>query len=373
MTGAASLQRPPIRVLDLAGSREAMGAAHGSAYADEIRHYTEERIALVCGGSWSGGPIDRGDVLDLAASCLPAHEAHSPALYAELLGMADGAGISPAEAIVVGGFTDFVDTVRALRGGAHPPEVMEDDCTSVIVPDHRAKGAGFFAQTWDMHDTATEHVLLLRVVPDDSPAALVFTTTGCLGQLGMNELGVCVGINNLTAIDGKVGVTWPSVVRLALEQETAKDALAAIQEADLAGGHNFLVFDADGTGFNVEAMPTARPVDVLADEAIVHTNHTIHPNTSAVQGERAEALNDSSRRRLETARQLLDRDDVDEAVLMELTRDPGAICQVPVDPYRIESSGAAVMRPKTREFWACWGQPRHNEFEPISFPGGVRS
>ena len=58
-----------------------------------------------------------------------------------------------------------------------------------------------------MHDSATEHVVLLRTDPTDAPAALVFTTTGALGQIGMNELGVCVGINNLTATDGTPGVT----------------------------------------------------------------------------------------------------------------------------------------------------------------------
>ncbi len=369
MTSLESPKRPPIRVLDLSGSPNQMGLAHGRAFADEIRFYTKERVGLVCGGAWSGGPIDRADVLELAAACLPAHESHSPDLYAELLGIAEGAGITPAEAVIVGGFTDFVDAVRAANGGAHPPSVIEDDCTAMIVPDHRADGAGFYAQTWDMHDTATDHVLLLRIQPDDAPAALVFTTTGCLGQLGMNELGTCVGINNLTATDGKVGVTWPSVVRDALTQENSAGALASVQRADLAGGHNFLLFDANGDGANIEAMPTARPVDHLADAALVHTNHTLHAASSAVQGSRDPALTNSSRRRLETARELLKGTNITAKQVMEVTQEPGAICQVPVAPFRVESSGAAVMRPKTREFWACWGQPTHNQYTAISFSG----
>ena len=95
--------------------------------------------------------------------------------------------------------TDFVDTVRSVVGGDHPSEVQEDDCTAFIVPDARCDGQGFYGQTWDMHDTATPYVVLLRLRPEDGQAALVFTTTGCLGQLGMNEAGVCVGINNLVA------------------------------------------------------------------------------------------------------------------------------------------------------------------------------
>lgn len=361
------MKRPPIRVLDLSGSPEAIGVAHGREYADEIRAYADERITLVTQGLWSGGAIERGDVLDLAAACLPAHERQSPELYAELCGIAEGSGLTPAEAVVVGGFTDFVDTVRAEVGGRHPDTVMEDDCTAFIVPDDRAEGAGFFGQTWDMHDTATEHVVLLRVRPDDRPAALVFTTVGCLGQLGMNEAGVCVGINNLTAADGKIGVTWPTVVRDALAQSSADDALQVILDADLAGGHNYLVFDASGVGHNVEAMPTARPVTSLDGEALIHTNHTIDPAATAVQAPRAEALQGNSERRLETARKLLDRDHLTADDLMELTREPDAICQVASPPYHIESSGAALMRPKTKDFWAVWGLPSHNDYQHLPF------
>lgn len=346
-----------------------MGHTHGSAYADEIRAYTEERVHLVESGLWSGGPMSRGQVLDLAAACLPAHEAHSPALYAEMIGMAEGAGITPAEAVVVGGFTDFVDTVRATVGGAHPDTVMEDDCTSFIVPDHRADGAGYFGQTWDMHDTATDYVVLLRTNPDNAPKALVFTTTGALGQIGMNEVGVCVGINNLTASDGQIGVTWPQVVREALHQTSADDALDVILNADLAGGHNFLVFDAQGTGYNIEAMPTQRPVTKLEADAVAHTNHTLTSETTAVQGPRSDVLMDSSERRLATAVETLDAESITEADLMELTREPDAVCQLPVEPYRVESSGAAIMRPKTGDFWACWGVPSHNEYQKISFVG----
>ena len=36
----------------------------------------------------------------------------------------------------------------------------------------------------------------------------------------------------------------------------------------------------------------------------------------------------------------------------------------------VESSGAAVMRPKTGEFWACWGRPAENEYVAIAPSGG---
>lgn len=364
--------RPDLRVLDLSGSPEEMGATHGSQYAEEIRAYTDERVALVASGTWSGGPISRSDVLDIASSMLPAHEAFDGALHAELLAMASAAGITPAEAVVVGGFTDFVDTVRAVSGGNPPPEVIEDDCTAVIVPDRRAGGAGFLGQTWDMHDTATEHVVVLRIAPSDAPGALVFTTTGCVGQIGMNTEGVCVGINNLTGLDGNPGVAWTSVVRGMLKTETAGDALAVLLDAQLAGAHNFLIFDKFGQGYNVEAMPSVRPVTTLGAAPIVHTNHTLDPDATRMQVAKDRPLMDSSVTRLATAIELLADGDIDTERVMALTREPDAICQQAVPPYHIESSGAAIMRPATGEFWACWGPPIDNDYSLVAMPAAVR-
>ena len=368
MGQTAAMRRPPLRILDLAGSYEAMGHAHGLAYGEEIRAYADERVRLAGSRFWAGGEIDRVDVLDIARSCLPAHEAHSADLYAELCGLADGAGITPEEAVVVGGFTDFVDTVRAVVGGDHPSEVQEDDCTAFIVPDARSDGRGFYGQTWDMHDTATPYVVLLRLRPKDGQAALVFTTTGCLGQLGMNEAGVCVGINNLVATDGCPGVMWTSVVRDALLQESAASARDAILDAELAGAHSFLTFDASGDGYMIEAFPTARPAKQLADDALVHTNHALWDEALARQATKQEDLMVNSTRRRDRALQLLDRDGIGVVDLMAVTRDDEAICQVSVEPTHIESSGAAIMRPSTRDFWAVWGLPSQNEYVHVPFP-----
>jgi isopenicillin-N N-acyltransferase-like protein len=371
------MKRPPIRILDLEGSPAEIGRAHGTEFAAEIRRYTDERVGLVASGTWSGGALDRSDVLALAESMLPAHEEFDPDLHVEMLAMAEAAGISPAEAVIVGGFTDFVDTVRASVGGAVPSTLLEDDCTAVIVPDGRADGAGFLAQTWDMHDSATDYVVLLRIRPDDAPTATVFTTTGCLGQIGMNSEGVCVGINNLTGLDGQIGVAWTSVVRGMLKTTTADAALDVLLSARLAGAHNFLIFDSDGVGYDVEAMPSVRPVAALDDEPIFHTNHPIDPAAAAVHATKDPPLLESSRTRLDTALDLLAEGTIDADRLMALTREPEAICQTATAPYHIESSGAAVMRPRTGDFWACWGRPADNDFEhvtaPAAHPDQIRS
>ena len=55
---------------------------------------------------------------------------------------------------------------------------------------------------------------------------------------------------------------------------------------------------------------------------------------------------------------------------MDLLRDESSICRHPEPPYDYESSGAVIMRPATRDFWACWGVPSQNEFVPFHLVDG---
>ncbi len=352
-----------MRRIVLEGSAEEMGHQHGETYRDEIRAYAEDRVALSSGGSWSGRPADREEVLELAASMLPAHRAYSADLCREMEAMADACDLTPAEAIIVGGFTDFVDAVRAT--GAGVPE--EDDCTAVVVPNGMSGGQGYLAQTWDMHASATEHVTLLDVRPENAPRSFVFSTVGCLGQIGINEAGIAVGINNLAAEVGMRGVTWPLVIRQVLLQTDIDAALRCITEAPLTGAHHYLLLDASGRGFDVEAMPQGCAVRKLGEKPLVHTNHCLDPASIEHEAEKPPALMASSQVRLDRAKELLDCSQVGLTDLMALTRDSQAICQVSKPPYHIESSGAAIMRPATGEMWAVWGLPSENEFDHFRF------
>jgi isopenicillin-N N-acyltransferase-like protein len=159
-------------------------------------------------------------------------------------------------------------------------------------------------------------------------------------------------------------------VRKALAQTNVDDALACVTGADLAGGHNFLLLDAEGRGYDVEAMPTATHVVELADEPLVHTNHCLGEATKAVEGPRAPVRIASTENRYARAVELLGKRPIDEESLMALTRDEEAICERAEPPYLVESCGATVMRPRTRELWAVWGLPIENEYEHFTVGRG---
>lgn len=356
-----------LRVLSLGGSYYEMGYQHGKTYHDAIHHFTQDRLQLSRTEMWTGRELSPEAVLALAEACVPEHERYSPQLTEELRGMSDATGLSLAELIVNNGFTDFIDTVYNvgdLRRQSSPTPEAADNCTAFLVPPARtADGKPLFGQTWDMHATATPYVILMHATPDDAPPFLNFTITGCVGMIGMNAAGITVGINNIMATDGQVGVTWNFVVRKILMQDNLDDALACITEVKLAGAHNYLLMDRDGNGYNVEAMPTRHHIEKLESDALIHTNHCLTPRNHDVERVRPEEAQANSEKRYSRAHELLNRHDLTPEDLEAITRDDDAICVRAKPPRYVESCGAAIMSPATGEFRAVWGLPSENEYE----------
>ncbi len=335
----------PLRVLEIYGDPADFGRVHGSECKPMIRDYLDDRLGLSGDATWSGRPARADTVLSLAEATLPYHLEYSAELYEEMAAMADAAGITLAEAVVVGGFTDLVDVVRAHDGWAP----IEDDCTAVLDPVN-----GVLAQTWDMHASAGDYVLMLKLDPISGPDAVIQTTAGCLGQIGMNEAGIGVGINNLTAI-GKPGVTWPFVVRKVLQQTDLDSAIEAVTAADLAGGHNYLVMGPDGSGANIEAMPGTVSVTPVTSSPFVHTNHCLDDGTRLEEGERTREHVTSSAGRLDRG--------------SELAQDLDAFFSEPLiarrasSPQDVATCGAVVIRPREKRLDSVWGIPGDGPWE----------
>jgi isopenicillin-N N-acyltransferase-like protein len=370
-----------LRVLRVAGAPYEIGYAHGKAFAKEIGELTEERLHLSCDPFWTGGQsATLEEVLALGRECLRYHHEFDPALMEEMQGMADATGLGVNELVIMNGFTDFVDVVAnpaVLQHHRSPAVVPGEDfdgggCTAfVVAPAATADGQGFLGQTWDMHSTATPYVMLLDVRPQNGPALMTFTITGCVGMIGMNEHGVAVGINNLLGADGRPGVHWVYVVRKMLSQRNVDDALDVLRGAHLSGAHNYLLMGPDdaGTvrGYNVEQMATRAHV-VPVEDVYAHANHCLIADMVAVERPRKSVSHASTQARYTQATAFLNdrRGGVTRDELMALTRlheGELSVCAHTQDGYDVESSGACIMAPQIRRLWALWGNPCSNEYE----------
>ena len=354
---------PAIRTLSIGGDPYSMGYKHGQAYAKPIGELTEMRMRLCASDDWAKAGAHRSVILDLAERCMPYHHRFDDALCGELEGISDGSGVPIAELLVMNGFTDFVDVLHQ--------HIVDDPggCTAVLTaPGESRQGHAFLAETWDMHVGATPYVLMLDIRPAGGLAVMTFTLNGCVGMIGMNELGIAVGINNLYTKEGKRGVTWPFVVRKMLAQDNLDAAMEVLDTADLAGAHNYLVMGPDGQGYNVEAGPSLRCVTQL-DKRFAHSNHCLEQPMVSLERPRTPHARQSTVTRLDQAEAFLtvNHGRYTPEKLMEMTRirteEGFSICQSPIEGYNVETAGAVIMCPTTKEMWALWGRPSENEYE----------
>jgi isopenicillin-N N-acyltransferase-like protein len=359
-----------LRTLELTGSDPARwGEQHGESFRDDIRALYAIRLGLTLEKTDLG---DEPSVLALAAHHLPVLQRFDEALFAELCGIARGAGLTPAQIVVVNHYTDLRDLKKKdLQALGAPPD--PGGCTAVFVDDGRERLLG---QTWDMHGSAQPFALLLTVPqnpdaddgttmsrkPSRRTAAgvpvtgrtAVFSITGCLGMTGLSSWGNALTINNLNGVDARVGVVWPAFVRKALRQKTARQGLQLLQTTTVGSGRHYIFAD-DHDVFGVETSSTKTKVIFDGGPGpYVHTNHCVDPEMAPtariLAGSTTLARYEAMTKLVATKPPVTMRALFDSFAAVGLSPKPGL-------PHDVTTCGALVMDVKRRIVWGCEGIP----------------
>jgi isopenicillin-N N-acyltransferase-like protein len=197
---------------------------------------------------------------------------HAPFLWEELEGMARGAGLPLSRLLVL---QARAEVMRANRP-ARPPA---PECTTFAASGPRvAGGATLIGQNVDLVPFVEDFGVVVRQVPDDAPAALLYTSAGLLGHNGLNEAGVGVCANFIDDPDGwGEGLPRYLLSRLALREATAEAARDAMLAPPRAASRNVLIADVGGTLLDVEALCRRAAVLRGEDGLLVHANHLEAP------------------------------------------------------------------------------------------------
>jgi hypothetical protein len=107
------------------------------------------------------------------------------------------------------------------------------------------------------------------------PEILAVTVGGLFISIGMNNAGVALTGNQLTANDSRAGVPRLLAVREILAQTSLEDALAVALLPERASSYNNLIASHDGRIVNVEGSATAAALKWSTENggALAHTNH----------------------------------------------------------------------------------------------------
>jgi isopenicillin-N N-acyltransferase-like protein len=370
-----------MRHLELPAGKSARewGHIHGESFRGEVKALTAIRVYLC---TKVGGFKDRAQVLEAARAHLPVLQRYHQGLYDELVGIAEGAAMTPEEIVVANHYTDLrdldpdpskwrpaptKDDPSATGHGTGASALGGDGCSAFFA--ETPEGV-IVAQTWDMHATAIPYVMMLSVPQShDGPTAHLLTVTGCLGMAGMNSARVAIAINNLYSTDATLGIVWPAMVRRALHQTSAAVAYEVINTSPIGSGHHYFIADQGAQGvanaFAVEASGTRRKLVYQRDSAhdyevagrYCHTNHCLDGDIAARSKVPATSTTWDRMKLLEAAPKLGGLADA-WRVMGSDEGWPKSICTnmaTPESPHGAATCGAIAMNLTTGEVWAQQG------------------
>ena len=174
---------------------------------------------------------------------------HTPFLWEELDGMSRGSGIPISRLLILQARAEIL---RANK-------LLASECTTFAITGQRTGGVTLIGQNVDLVPFVAEYGVIIRQMPKGFPAALLCTSVGLLGHIGINEAGVGVITNSVDESAGwDDGLPSYLLSRLALREETAEAARAAILGPPSAASRNLLVADDRGTLLDVEAVRTEK-------------------------------------------------------------------------------------------------------------------
>lgn len=254
----------------LRGSPYERGLRYGQLARDRIRRsmaFYGEVFQHHAGLSWE-------DAIRMAGRYRPYIADFSPDSLLEMQGIAEGAGLTADDILVLNARSELM-----FSSATRPTVAAAGECTSfAVLPDTTANGHTYAGQNWDWIPTALETAVVLEVHRDDKPSYVTVAEAGHLAKAGMNDAGLAVCTNTLVSnLDGdRVGVPYHIVLRSLFDAPTISAATRMIYAAQRAFSANYLLAHRDGLAVNIETTSgDARGVSTRLpkDGLLVHTNH----------------------------------------------------------------------------------------------------
>jgi isopenicillin-N N-acyltransferase-like protein len=266
----------PFPLIEISGPPHERGRQYGQQAADRIRkgvaHYTSQLHQL---------SLDAAAIVELVRDYRPVIEQFEPAFIEEMLGIAEGAGISFEEIALLNARTEILKLAQRpdLRRRLATTQ-DQDGCTAVaVLPEATKAGRLIHAQNWDWKRECAETAIVLRVRRDDGPDLLTFTEAGGLARSGFNAAGIAVTANYLESDRDyrQVGVPLALIRRKILESEHVALAMRTVYVTAKSASNNMMISHRDGVVIDFECAPDETFLVQAKNGLLVHANHWQSP------------------------------------------------------------------------------------------------
>lgn len=255
---------PSTGSLHLSGLPFERGRTLGRSRKDRIHVFLNDGLARL--NHVAPSPIDPARLAADLDQYGAAIAASLPDIWAEIEGLVDGADIPLDQAVLLQCRREIMGYARFPAGG---------DCTSLAVsaPHHP-----MLAQTVDLTCEMADHIEMLRITGADiaGGGAWVFSFTGLLGYLGVNDAGLAVGLNLVLGGEWTPGVPpYLAIRHLINTASTVEEAIDILRGLPLASSRNFVLCDAN-RAVSVETLKD--DLRILEGPVVAHTNSYLHPD-----------------------------------------------------------------------------------------------
>ena len=260
MTNARKPTRYPQ--VEVRGEPFELGRQIGEATREQIRGFVEiamQRVNLTM-------PVSTDRAMAVADASFPHVAEYAPHMLDELRGMAQGAGVSERQLMML-----------QIRNQLTPD--ADAGCTAfAVAPLACREQHAIVAQNWDNDPVLDEFTLVLTRRPTGKPALMTVTQAGLISYLGFNDRGIGACVNTLPAPARDVGVPHYFTLRELHDATSLDEAVHAVRRAERAIPANIMLATPQGPA---DLEVTIDDVHVLCDQDtgyLTHTNHCLHPD-----------------------------------------------------------------------------------------------
>lgn len=231
----------------LAGTPTERGRAYGKQYRDAIHDFLNREIYE----AFLGKPFTKEQMLEYAAACGKVVRTECPGMVAEFEGIAEGAGLSFDEVMMINLHEEFFHRGELPKHG---------HCTAVAIsPQDSGNKTTYVGQTWDWMQSVAGKSSVTEWRRPDGVSVLAYGFPGMPMGAGINSNGIALcwtsAALEIKGQSPRVGI--PSYVLIAhlLAQKDLDSVIREAKKDKHAGWFTFVLADGTGRLVNIEGSP----------------------------------------------------------------------------------------------------------------------
>ena len=282
----------------------------------------------------------------------------------EMQGIADGAGVSLCEIMMLNARTELLSATPL------------HECTSIaVLPPASTLSHTWLAQNWDWLHFTKGKTVLLKIAQVNKPEITMVIEAGQIGKMGFNDTGLGLCHNALQIDYHSIGIPFIILCRMILNSYQLSDAIQTLCVSKRAASGNYLIAHKDGFAIDVEVTPDDVDFFEPTNNILIHSNHFLSPRFRAFDhGLKSGGWDSLVRRQRAQTILELDYGSINLMSIIKVQRDLGcgtsSICvshnEDAPELARWSTLAGIIMNLSSMEMYIAPGKPSETEYIKIT-------